>query len=207
MSHNKDLGDNTGDISQCPVDEETRLKWLQQQDNSNNDSSTILSTEREISGIPRTGSNGQKWVYPSEKQFYDAMTRKNFKDTNKMDMKTVIPIHNNVNERVWNYIKKWENVTSEDAFKLLSLTSFKGDSKKITPRAWIRHYILGMDLPFDRHDWQINHKLNLSSNESINIDYVIDFYMNKQQGVYLDVRPKLNSFEGCKKRLLHFLGL
>ncbi|CAB4256088.1 similar to Saccharomyces cerevisiae YKL087C CYT2 Cytochrome c1 heme lyase, involved in maturation of cytochrome c1, which is a subunit of the mitochondrial ubiquinol-cytochrome-c reductase [Maudiozyma barnettii] len=212
MSHNNNNDGNIeGDISECPVDEETRLKWLEQNMKVNKSlNEDKLSMEREISGIPRTGQNGQKWIYPSEQQFYDAMARKDL-NADKMDMKTVIPIHNNINERVWNYIKQWENVSSNnsqdsDDVNALSLTSFKGDSHKITPRAWIRHYIFGMDLPFDRHDWQINHK-NSSNSSNVKIDYVIDFYMNKQEGVYLDVRPKLNSFEGCKRRILHLLGL
>ena len=114
-----------------------------------------------------------------------------------MDMRAVIPIHNDVNERVWHSIERWESGEK------VSLTSFKGDSKKVTPRAWIRHYLLHMDLPFDRHDWVVQREGAVPRR----IDYVIDFYMDKTRGVYLDVRPKLNTFEGCKTRLLRFLGL
>lgn len=47
------------------------------------------------------------WVYPSEKMFSDAMKRKGY-DARETDMKTVVPIHNAVNEKAWEHIKKWE---------------------------------------------------------------------------------------------------
>jgi cytochrome c heme-lyase len=47
------------------------------------------------------------------------------------------------------------------------------------------------------------------------IEYVIDFYAGKDDGrtagkglnFYLDVRPKVNSWEGVKTRVLKFVGL
>ena len=46
------------------------------------------------------------------------------------------------------------------------------------------------------------------------MDYVIDFYSGKDEGksgkslnFYLDVRPKLNTFEGWKMRAERLLGL
>ncbi|CDO96519.1 unnamed protein product [Kluyveromyces dobzhanskii CBS 2104] len=162
-----------------------------------------LPTEREKSSIPRTGSS-DNWVYPSEKQFFEAMKRKNW-DPEAVDMKAVVPIHNSVNERVWNYIKIWENNQGGDECGGIKLTSFKGDSKKLTPRAWFRSSILGMNKPFDRHDWVVDRC-------GKQIDYVIDFYSNPEPEknhlppIFLDVRPKLNTFEGCKLRLLKTLG-
>ncbi|KAJ4288872.1 hypothetical protein N0V88_007205 [Collariella sp. IMI 366227] len=47
------------------------------------------------------------WVYPSEKQFFEAMKRKGHAAA-AADMKTVVPIHNAVNERAWAEILKWE---------------------------------------------------------------------------------------------------
>lgn len=47
------------------------------------------------------------WVYPSEKMFFEAMKRKGY-DAREVDMKTVVPIHNAVNERAWQQIKEWE---------------------------------------------------------------------------------------------------
>lgn len=47
------------------------------------------------------------WIYPSEQMFFDAMKRKNF-DPEATDMKSIVPIHNAVNEQAWKEIKKWE---------------------------------------------------------------------------------------------------
>lgn len=211
----------------CPVDHKSQDVWLQKHLKSvgkesqhltmediecssdqlpeipNYSTQVDLPTEREKSSIPRTGT-GENWIYPSEKQFFEAMKRKNW-DPNAIDMKTVVPIHNSVNERVWNYIKIWENGQGGDACGGIKLTSFKGDSKKLTPRAWFRSAVLGYSKPFDRHDWIVNRC-------GKQIDYVIDFYSNDNsanQGlpdIYLDVRPKLNSLEGFRLRVLKSLG-
>lgn len=84
-----------------------------------------LGLDREISTIPRAspvGAEGAKpanseqesgvsksgnWIYPSEKMFFDAMKRKGYSSDEK-DMKTIVPIHNAVNERAWKEIKEWE---------------------------------------------------------------------------------------------------
>lgn len=55
------------------------------------------------SGVDASGN----WVYPSEKMFFDAMKRKGY-DARVADMRTVVPIHNAVNERAWQQIKEWE---------------------------------------------------------------------------------------------------
>ena len=55
------------------------------------------------SGVDASGN----WVYPSEKMFFDAMKRKGY-DARVADMKTVVPIHNAVNERAWQQIQEWE---------------------------------------------------------------------------------------------------
>lgn len=39
--------------------------------------------------------------------FFNAMKRKHY-DPNATDMKTIVPIHNAVNERAWSEIKAWE---------------------------------------------------------------------------------------------------
>lgn len=84
-----------------------------------------LDTHREVSSIPRAAQTGPSacpanreqetgsdrasgnWIYPSEKMFFDAMKRKGQGATAE-DMKTVVPIHNAVNERAWKEIKEWE---------------------------------------------------------------------------------------------------
>lgn len=66
--------------------------------------------------------------------------------------------------------------------------------------------LLGYTAPFDRHDWVIDRC-------GTKVEYVIDFYAGKQgpQGgkpsFYLDVRPKLNSWEGVKMRAARGFGL
>jgi cytochrome c heme-lyase len=86
----------------------------------------ILNTAREVSTIPRgssAGSNSEhgplqshplsdisksnNWIYPSEAMFFAAMKRKSY-DPNAADMRTIVPIHNAVNERAWQEIKEWE---------------------------------------------------------------------------------------------------
>lgn len=62
-----------------------------------------VNHETETGADPKTGN----WVYPSEKMFFEAMKRKGH-DTRAADMKTVVPIHNAVNERAWAEIKRWE---------------------------------------------------------------------------------------------------
>ena len=89
-----------------------------------------LGVEREVSTIPRgtpvnknarpanseaeseTSENGN-WIYPSEKMFFEAMKRKGHKGE-IADMKTIVPIHNAVNERAWKEIKKWERPWEAD---------------------------------------------------------------------------------------------
>ncbi|KAI5949217.1 CYT2 [Candida theae] len=161
-----------------------------------------LPTDREISSIPRTSSN-QNWIYPSQKQFFEAMQRKNW-NPDSQDMKVIVPIHNLVNERAWKHITMWEGSHYQEAMKQcggITLTSFKGDSKKLTPRAWIKSNIWGQPPPFDRHDWTINRC-------GKEIEYVIDFYSGDGDSgqVWLDVRPKLNTVEGVKLRIARAFG-
>lgn len=161
---------------------------------------TALPTTREISSIPRTSTH-DNWVYPSQKQFYEAMKRKNW-NPDASDMQTVVPIHNHVNELAWRHIMFWEKSHLEAAKQKcggISLTSFKGDAKKLTPRAWFRLTVLGEEKPFDRHDWTVDRC-------GVEVPYVIDFYSSGENGVTVDVRPKLNSWEGVKLRLGRVFG-
>lgn len=164
-------------------------------------SNTHLPTERQISSIPRSQEN-KNWVYPSEKQFFDAMRRKNW-NPNVTDMKTIVPIHNAVNEMAWFNILNWEKAYKEQSLKCggVKLTSFKG-VQHLTPRAWFNTNILGYQKPFDRHDWVVDRC-------GTQIEYVIDFYSgnSKSPSLYLDVRPKINSWEGVKLRLMRVFDL
>ncbi|RFU72356.1 cytochrome c1 heme lyase, partial [Trichoderma arundinaceum] len=170
------------------------------------------------------------WVYPSEKMFFEAMKRKGY-DAREVDMKTVVPIHNAVNERAWQHIKEWEAPYLAESKYVLplrkrlqsshktssqpqltqnrcggpKLSSFANKSTRMTPTARI-NTILGYTAPFDRHDWVIDRC-------GTRVDYVIDFYAGRPGGTaggpsfYLDVRPKLNTLEGVKMRVMRWTGL
>lgn len=216
----------TEEASACPVSPEARNAWIQagraQQkpllaktvtgvteavescssdtvgDLADDNSTVNLPDERQVSSIPRTGESSN-WVYPSEKQFFKAMKRKQW-DPEVDDMKTVVPLHNMVNEVAWRYILNWEQGQGGDECGGIKLTSFKGNAKQVTPRAFVGHYVFGRDLPFDRHDWTIDRC-------GKKVDYVIDFYSvpasadNPDPTFFLDVRPKLNSIEGWRLRI------
>lgn len=151
---------------------------------------------------PHTSQNGF-WIYPSEEMFFNAMKRKQYNPAEK-DMPSVIPIHNAVNERTWQEILRWEK--NQGAFEKCGgpkLVSFKGDSTKITPRARFFN-LMGYQLPFDRHDWVVDRC-------GTKVEYVIDFYQGKGQtstplSFFLDVRPKLNSWEGWRMRIAKTFG-
>ena len=135
--------------------------------------------------------------------FFEAMKRKNHSPDAK-DMATVVPIHNAVNERAWSEIKAWESQFAFEVNKPCGgpkLRSFSGDSKKTSPRARINGWF-GYERPFDRHDWVVE---RCGGGE---VEYVIDFYKGKGGGLsfYLDVRPKLNRWEGWRMRLGRMYG-
>lgn len=172
-----------------------------------NPSSKPANNEQETGADVKSGN----WIYPSEKMFFDAMKRKNY-SPNATDMATIVPIHNAVNEKAWAEIKWWESRfgwarEENKACKGPRLHSFSGDSKKLSPRArW--NSLLGYQEPFDRHDWVVERCPGQAR-----VEYVIDFYSGKDEGkgkglnFYLDVRPKLNSWEGWKMRTWNLIGL
>ena len=94
-----------------------------------------LPTAREISSIPR--ADGEKWVYPSEAQFFAAMERKQH-NPRAQDMRVVVPIHNAVNERAWGEVLNLERGWGGDKCGGVKLVSFKGRPKDRTPKAWLK---------------------------------------------------------------------
>lgn len=190
----------------------------------------ILPTDREISTIPRSHdtqsatlnsaeqaalpANSERdtghdrhsgnWIYPSQDMFFNAMKRKGH-DPQSADMATIVPIHNAVNERAWAEIKAWEAGRGAEACGGPKLASFSGDSTKLSPRAWFNS-LAGYQKPFDRHDWVIDRC-------GKRVEYIIDFYSGKDEGLsgkslsfHLDVRPKLNTWEGIKTRMSRAAG-
>ncbi|KAL4065347.1 cytochrome c/c1 heme lyase-domain-containing protein [Scleroderma citrinum] len=190
-------------MSKCPVDHSTRSTWgtLFGKGGKPANPST-LSTDREVSSIPRTGD--EKWVYPSEAQFFAAMARKNH-NPHAPDMKTIVPIHNAVNERAWSEVMKWEATRGGERCGGVKLVNFKGRPNDMSPKARIMT-LLGYSAPFDRHDWIVERC-------GTRIRYVIDFYTGRGAGVssnnvsfYLDVRPALDNWEGVKMRFENVIG-
>lgn len=173
-------------------------------DNSKQQTIRNLSCHRIKSSIPQDGKN-KTWVYPSEAQFFHALKKKNW-DPSPDDMKVVVSLHNQTNERVWSHILIWEKIfqktNKNTSIENLKLSNFKGNANKLTPRAWFKHYILGHTKPFDRHDWTL-------TRDNEKVDYVIDFYKGdfEKSEIFLDVRPKLNSWNNIKLRLLMIFSL
>lgn len=115
----------------CPVDHASREAWLAQARAQADaapphaaQSKDPLGTGRVVSSIPRSSNPGEtscpenhetetgkdksgRWVYPSEKMFFEAMKRKGM-GAKERDMRTVVPIHNAVNEKAWEEIVEWE---------------------------------------------------------------------------------------------------
>jgi cytochrome c heme-lyase len=113
-----------------------------------------LSAEREVSSIPRAASatyahaaeqaakpaEGEEtgnWVYPSEQQFFNAMMRKNH-NPRAADMRTIVPIHNAVNEKAWEEVLMWEAGKGGDRCGGVRLSSFVGRPKERSPKAWAK---------------------------------------------------------------------
>jgi cytochrome c heme-lyase len=76
----------------------------------------------------------------------------------------------------------------------------------MSPKARI-NTILGYAPPFDRHDWVVDRC-------GKRVDYIIDFYAGRDEGkgegklnFFLDVRPKLNTWEGWKMRAAKAVGM
>ncbi|CAL8326494.1 unnamed protein product [Arctogadus glacialis] len=161
-----------------------------------------LSVNREESGIPRAGSD-QKWVYPSEQMFWNAMLRKGWRwkeeDIKQRDMDNIIKIHNHNNEAAWHEILRWEALHKKECPCGPSLVRFGGKAKELTPRARLRNW-MGYELPFDRHDWVVERC-------GSEVRYVIDYYdasavaQGKQGDTILDVRPALDSLGAVWDRM------
>ncbi|TFY79152.1 hypothetical protein EWM64_g4860 [Hericium alpestre] len=187
---------------ECPVDHSAGSAWSKHLPHSSETFRTthhipnaprVLSKDREISSIPRT--DGDKWVYPSEAQFFAAMARKNH-NPNAPDMRVVVPIHNAVNEVAWAHILKWEAGRGGESCGGPRLVSFKGRPGDLSPKARIRT-LFGYTRPFDRHDWVVDRC-------GTRVRYVIDFYSGRNTqadskvSFFLDVRPALDSWDAVK---------
>ncbi|XP_075235460.1 cytochrome c heme lyase [Lycorma delicatula] len=160
-----------------------------------------LPTKREISSIPKAGTDGEFWVYPSQQMFWNAMLRKGWRwkdDALKpKDMDDIIKIHNANNEQAWLEVLKWEALHAHECTDP-KLKSFGGRAKDYSPRARLRQ-LLGYELPFDRHDWIIDRC-------GKDVRYVIDYYDGgtvdkNHRFAILDVRPAMDSWENVWDRM------
>lgn len=164
-----------------------------------------LSTTRQKSSIPKAepGPGPAVWEYPSPQMFWNAMLRKGWRwqddQMSQGDMDAIIQIHNANNERAWLEILKWERFLHGSECAAPKLRSFKGNAKKLTPRARVRNW-MGYELPFDRHDWMVDRC-------GKEVHYVIDYYdggavdPKSFQFAALDVRPAMDSFGNIWDRM------
>jgi hypothetical protein len=127
----------TSSTDECPVDHKARSSWSDLLPKRGQPSrpavaanSSALSSERQTSSIPKAADGN--WVYPSEAQFFTAMARKNH-NPQASDMKTIVPIHNAVNERAWVEVMKWEAGRGGEKCGGVKLVNFKG---KPGQRSW-----------------------------------------------------------------------
>jgi len=90
-----------GGDGEADINPDNRMPVLSQQPAAGQDA--VLDTSRVVSSIPqgRAGAT-ERWVYPSEQQFYNALVRKGKDDgVDTAAMPSVIAIHNNMNEKGW----------------------------------------------------------------------------------------------------------
>lgn len=160
-----------------------------------------LPTNRQISSIPKAGTEGEFWVYPSQQMFWNAMLRKGWRwqsdDMTPKDMDDIISIHNANNENAWKEVLKWEALHARECCEP-KLKSFAGRAKDYSPRARIRQ-LMGYELPFDRHDWVVDRC-------GKEVRYIIDYYdgrvIDKDYNFALiDVRPAMDSWENIWDRM------
>mmetsp|Transcript_41063 Transcript_41063/g.41946 ORF Transcript_41063/g.41946 Transcript_41063/m.41946 type:complete len:303 (+) Transcript_41063:157-1065(+) len=163
---------------------------------------------RAVSSIPKGDivpahqpENVERWVYPSEQQYFNAMRKKGY-NPQEEDVPVILAIHNMVNEEAWSRIKEWESLHDCNNIKL---ARFTGRPKDLSPKAFLRS-LIGYSLPFDRHDWHIDRN-------GQEVRYVIDFYKgtkskstNEKDGIapitmHMDVRPALDSFTALYDRV------
>jgi len=109
---------------------------------------------------------------------YNALARKGkLGDTKEEDIESVVAVHNNMNEKTWKRVLEWEKVLNPNGDKEggPKLLKFMGRPSDLSPKATLKHYLLGHPLPYDRHDWTI-----LRPNGTT-VRYVIDYYHDESR--------------------------
>jgi cytochrome c heme-lyase len=173
------------------------------------DQKTSLSTERQVSSIPKTQQTSDEsspnepknWVYPSPQQFFNALRRRE-KEAEEETMDAVVWVHNVVNESTWKEVLKYEESNFQKCPNP-TLLRFVGRSEEISPKAFFKQAWLGR--PFDRHDWYVDR----CGQESVR--YIIDYYDAPSKDgldVVIDCRPAWdspNAFLARMKNLWNYL--
>ena len=130
-----------------------------------------LSTERAVSNIPKGGTAGANWVFPSSQMFYNALMRKGKGgDVVEDDMDAIISVHNGaapcgrcffnhaapykplprarpralpgMNELTWQQVLRWEHLHRDEGTPP-SLLRFLGRPDDLSPRARWRTLLQG----------------------------------------------------------------
>ena len=160
----------------------------------------VIPTERQKSTIPKSGTGGATWVYPSPQMFYNSLVRKGkADDCTEDDMASVVSVHNSMNEDTWRRVLTWERLHKDECRNPM-LLRFRGRPDDLSPLACARWLLSGgKDKPFDRHDWWIDR-------DGRQIRYVIDYYFHEDKagtpGQFdLVVRPAADSVGSVMDRL------
>jgi len=157
-----------------------------------------LPRERETSTIPRADTEST-WQYPSALMFYNALYRKG-KPVSADAIPSMLAIHNELNEQVWQEIVQYEAYLHPKCIP--KLKRFMGRPDTLSPRAWWHVNIRGGEAPFDRHDWVIER----CDGEA---RYVIDYYSGHPEAglatFNVDIRPALDSPQSLLDRFRLFL--
>ena len=192
--------EKTGSKSECPanhfgkgsdINPLNQMPAMTNQKQPNQETELGLSRQQSII----KNSENKYWEYPSEQQFYNALARKN-KAVPLENVKSMVDIHNFLNDGSWEQILYWEGKYHCDC-KNVRLNSFKGRPDDLSPRAWFYSTFMGSK-PFDRHDWYVDRC-------GQEVRYVLDYYGGSSDLEFnVDVRPALDSVGSIKDRMREF---
>eukprot|EP00051_Salpingoeca_urceolata_P031441 m.11585 g.11585 ORF g.11585 m.11585 type:complete len:229 (+) comp4052_c0_seq1:266-952(+) len=136
--------------------------------------------------IPATGrgnsNDGKTWVQPTPNQL-DRATRRRDKAIDSEDAFAVAAVHDMVAKATWEAILEYEQL-HESKCKAPKLARFEGKDGIYSLKAKMLNFI-GIDLPFDRHDWTVDRC-------GTEVKYVIDYYAIEQGddiAYSIDARP------------------
>ncbi len=173
-----------------------------------------LDTQRIESTIRKGGTQSDKWIYPSEQMFFNALKRKGKANgITEEDMEVLLKIHNGTNERAWKLVMQWEQALHACECKEPTLLRFIGKPADLAPKAWIKSRLMGYSTPFDRHDWivdrcgkEVRYVLDFYYDESSEDDSDMVLTVNEDgfvvpKHVDIDVRPALDNFENLSDRV------